>query len=393
MTFDLQTRIENILERGVRENKIPGACVSISRGQKELVYMAYDMADKERKIPMQTDSLFRIFSMTKPVTAVATMMLWEQGVLQLDDPISWYIPSFQKKQVDHNGTLVPANREILIQDLLNMTSGIPYPDCWSLSQKAMGAFYDEINNRWQTEHPVTTQEFASRVGSDVPLLFQPGEKWFYGASADILGAVLERAADKPLDALFREMIFEPLDMQDTDFYIPKEKQSRLAQLYIWDNQKNDLRVEPDPHLGMTDYRKKPAFFSGGAGLVSTLRDYTNFSNMLAGKGQLRKSGVRLISEHTWRYLTSPQLTSTQKKSIDWPQLSGYSYGNLLRVLEEPQVFFTNAPKGEFGWDGWTGPYFCVSPCDDETVMVYLIQVCDGSTSDIMRRLRTAAFGI
>ena len=327
------------------------------------------------------------------VAAVATMQLWESGKLELSDPVSWYIPAFREKLVDVHGELVPAKREICIQDLLNMTSGIPYPDCWSESQKKMGAFYGEIDRRNATDHPVDTQEFARRVGEEVPLLFQPGEKWSYGASADILGAVLEKAADMPLDELYRKQIFQPLGMTDTDFYVPAEKRSRLAQLYQyhWGEDFCGLVIEPDPHLGMTDYRKKPAFFSGGAGLISTMQDYARFANLLAGKGLHRESGVRLIGENTWRYLTTPQLSDAQKTGIDWEQLKGYTYGNLLRVLEDPLVCMTNVPAGEFGWDGWTGPYFCVSP-QDGTVLLYLIQVCGGSTSDIVRKLRAITFG-
>lgn len=182
---------------------------------------------------MQPDTLFRMSSMTKPITAAATMMLWEQGKLELTDPVSWYISTFRNQMVDAAGKLVPAERELILQDLLNMTSGIPYPDCHTLSQKKMGAFYDEINTRLSTDHPVDTQEFAMRVGKDVPLLFQPGTRWSYGASADILGAVLEHISDLPLDELFRKLIFTPLGMKDTDFYVPKEKRPRLAQLYAW----------------------------------------------------------------------------------------------------------------------------------------------------------------
>lgn len=391
MNTELCRRVQSILERGIQEGKIPGACVGIYQNQKELFFDACGVADKETGRAMQTDALFRIFSMTKPVTAVATMMLWEQGILELSDPVWWYIPTFRDKQVDQDGELVPANRDITIQDLLNMTSGIPYPDCWSLSQQKMGEFYGEIDQRLSTEHPVDTQEFAMRVGRDVPLMFQPGTKWAYGASADVLGAVLERAADKPLDALYRDLIFRPLGMTDTDFYVPSEKRSRLAQLYAWDNENGGLKVEPDPHLGMTDYRKKPAFFSGGAGLISSLQDYAQFANMLAGKGFHAASGTRLMGEHTWRYMTTPQLNNTQKTGMNWQQLTGYSYGNLFRVLEDPAACMTNVPAGEFGWDGWTGPYFCVSP-EDQTVLIYLIQVCGGSTSDIVRRLRAATFG-
>lgn len=389
----LHNRTERIVKSGIQEGKIAGACVAVCRDQEEYLCEAYGMADLERKLPMQENAIFRMFSLTKPVTAVMTMQLWEAGFLELSEPVSWYIPSFREKMVDKDGELVPAEREILIQDLLNMTSGIPYPDQYSLSQKKMGELYGEIDRRNDTDHPIDTQELARRIGEEVPLLFQPGAKWAYGASADVLGAVLEKAADMPLDELYRENIFKPLGMTDTDFYVPEEKRGRLAQLYnyCWKDGKGELVIEPDPHLGMTDYRKKPAFFSGGAGLVSTVRDYMQFANMLAGKGFHRESGMRLIGENTWRYLTTPQLNAAQKEGIDWPQLKGYTYGNLLRVLEEPQACMTNVPAGEFGWDGWTGPYFCVSP-QDGTVLLYLVQTCGGSTSDIVRKLRTATFG-
>ena len=392
MNTILHERVQAIVERGMADGIITGACVGVYQQQQTLLCQAYGMADRERQLPMEKNALFRIFSMTKPVTAVMTMMLWEEGKLELSNPIWWYLPTFRNKLVEQqDGTPVPANRDITIQDLLNMTSGIPYPDCQTAAQQKMGEFYGEIDRRLSTERPVDTQEFARYVGKEVPLLFQPGTKWSYGASADILGAVLERVADMPLDELFRKRIFSPLGMGDTDFYVPAEKRSRLAQLYAWDDASGALKVEPDPHLGMTDYRKKPAFFSGGAGLISTLDDYAQFANMLAGKGLHAGSGVRLIGEHTWRYLTTPQLDDAQKLGMDWQQLKGYSYGNLLRVLENPLVCMTNVPAGEFGWDGWTGPYFCVSP-KDGTVLLYLIQVCGGSTSDIVRHLRTATFG-
>lgn len=365
--------------------------MGISKKQKHLLMEAYGERDSEQRLPMQQDTLFRAFSLTKPVTAVVTMMLWEEGKLDLGDPLWWYIPAFRHKLVDNGGTLEAAQRDIVLQDLLNMTSGIPYPDCHCMSQRKMAAFYEEIDARLSTQKPVDTQEFARRIGEDVPLLFQPGTRWAYGASADILGAVLERIADMPLDALFRQKVFAPLGMTDTDFYIPAQKRERLAQLYAWSSEKNGLEIEPDPHLGMTDYREKPAFFSAGAGLVTTLKDYMQFADMLAGKGVHKASGECLLGAYTWQYLTTPQLNQSQKKGIDWPQLKGYTYGNLLRILEDPAVCMTNVPKGEFGWDGWTGPYVCISP-QDETVLLYMVQVCGGSTSGIVRRLRTTTYG-
>ncbi len=383
----MSAQIDQIISHAIGQGKITGACVGVSQMQAQLHYAAYGLADLEKRQSMTTDALFRMFSLTKPVTAVATMILWEQGKLELSDPVHWYFPSFQNKTVMQDKVAVPAKRDILIQDLLNMTSGIPYPgDC-----PEMNEFYEEINQRLKPRKtPVTTQEFAERVGRDVPLLFQPGESWGYGASADILGAILEKVANMPLDELYRKLIFDPLDMADTDFYVPAKKRARLAQLYTHD--KNGFNIEPDPHLGMTNYRKRPAFFSAGAGLISTLHDYMHFANMLAGKGLCTASGVRLIGEGTWRYLTTPQLNSQQKKAMNWPQLTGYSYGNLLRVLENPQACMTNVPAGEFGWDGWTGPYVCIEP-KRQTVFLYLIQVCGGSTSDVVRRLRNTIYGM
>lgn len=387
----LETRIAQIISHGIRSGEIPGACVGVGQKQERLLWKAYGERDKEQHLPMEMDTLFRAFSLTKPVTAVVTMQLWEQGKLDLRDPVWWYLPSFREKWVDEGGTLVPAKREIWIQDLLNMTSGIPYPDCNNLAQRTMATLYDAIHDRLATAHPMDTQEYAHRVGEEVPLLFQPGARWSYGASADILGAVLERVCDMPLGELFRKRVFEPLGMVDTDFYIPSAKRYRLAQLYAWDGTKNRLVVEPDPHLGMTDYRARPAFFSAGAGLVTTPADYMQFADMLAGRGLHRASGTRLMGENTWRYLTTPQLTAVQKQGIDWPQLVGYTYGNLLRILDDPVAGMTNVPVGEFGWDGWTGPYVCISP-SDESVLLYMIQVCGGSTSGLVRRLRAAVYG-
>lgn len=390
MLKTMKERVLSILERGRKEEKIPGACVGVWRAGREILSVSCGLADVEKGIPMQKDALFRLFSMTKPVTSLAAMMLWEQGLLQLDDEVSKYIPSFQKMQVAQNGVLVPARREILVQDLLNMTAGIANEGTNSVSQLRIGQIYAAREKRADTENPMTTQEFATLVG-EAPLLFQPGEKWFYGAAADVLGAVLEQAADMPLDTLFREMIFSPLGMTDTDFFIPPEKYPRLAQQYKRDAQGHLCPTEV-AHLGVSDYRKKPAFLSAGAGLVTTMADYAKFANCLAGRGTHRAGNVRLLGEHTWRYMTAAKLTPSQRSTMDWPQLRGYSYGNLLRVLDDPAARFTNAPKGEFGWDAWTGSYLSVSPLEDETVLLYFIQVLDGSSSDVVWRLRAAAFG-
>lgn len=386
----MQAEITRIVENGVEYSMLPGACVGVYQSGKPLYEAAIGKADRERDLPMKKDTLFRMFSMTKPVTATAVMQLWEHGKLNLCNPLSWYFPEYKNMLVDTGNGLVPAEREITIQDLLNMTSGIPYPDCWSESQKQMAQFYDEINERLGSDKPVSTEEFCRRAGG-VPLMFQPGEKWAYGASADILGGVVEAVSGMSFDEYLRENIFQPLGMEDTDFYVPEEKRSRFAQLYTWDNENGGIRVEPDPHLGMNDYLTKPAFISGGAGLISTLSDYAAFANTLACGGRNPGLGVRLIGERTWKYMQSPQLTPKQKESVEWESLIGHSYGNLMRVLESPNDFCTNAPAGEFGWDGWTGTYMTVCP-EHELAIVYLIQNCGAGISDIIRKIRTIAYG-
>lgn len=386
----MRTDVIEAIERGIADKKLAGACVGVYCAGKPLFEAAVGKADCEKGISMKRDALFRMFSMTKPVTAAAVMQLWERGRLDLTDPLCWYIPEFSNMMVAQGDQLVPAERDILLKDLLNMTSGIPYPDIWNESQKCAAKIYDEINERLGTDRPVSTMEFCRMMGS-VPLMFQPGAQWAYGASADILGGVIEKAADMPFDEYLRKNIFDPLGMNDTGFWVPEEKRDRFAQLYTWDNENGGIRVEPDPHLGMNDYLTKPAFISGGAGLVSTLSDYAAFANVLANGGVHPEKGVRLMGERTWRYMQSPQLTQEQQASVQWDSLIGHSYGNLMRVLTEPNAFVTNAPAGEFGWDGWTGTYMTVCP-ELKLSIVYLIQNCGAGVSDVIRKIRAIVYG-
>ncbi len=386
----MERNITAAIEKGISESKLAGACVGVYYEGKALFEKAIGNSDRENGKPMKKDTLFRMFSMTKPVTSAAVMQLWERGLIDLIDPLRWYIPEFGDMMVSVGEELIPANRDILIKDLLNMTSGIPYPDCWCESQKQAAKVYDEINDRLATDSPMSTMEFCRKMGG-VPLMFQPGAEWAYGASADILGGVIEQVCDMPFDEYLRKNIFEPLEMNDTDFWVPEEKRDRFAQLYTWDNENGGIRTEPDPHLGMNDYLTKPAFISGGAGLVSTLSDYASFANVLANGGVNHEKGVRLMGEATWRYMRSSQLTPEQQATVQWDSLMGHSYGNLMRVLTDPNAFATNAPAGEFGWDGWTGTYMTVCP-EKKLSIVYLIQNCGAGVSDIIRRIRTIAYG-
>lgn len=387
----LHARVDALLEGGIRDGIIPGACVGIYRAGETLLEKSYGFSDKEHQKKLEKNALFRIFSMTKPVTAMAMMILLEQGKVSMTDSVDWYLPEFQDKLVAVGDKLVPQERPITVQDLLTMTSGLPYPGGDTLSHKAMDLIFDELQDGFLKGNQMSTRAFSEKIGKEVPLLFQPGERWEYGVSADILGALLEVLCQKNLDEVFQDLIFRPLEMEETGFWIPEQEYDRLADLYTFHAEDWKLYEEADPHLGMTDYKKKPGFLSGGAGLISTLSDYAKFTDVLAGQGTGIKSGVRLIGKKTFEFMRTAQLTQEQKISYNWPELKGYSYGSLVRVLEDPVSACTLAPKGEFGWDGWTGPYFCISP-EDETVILYLIQVCGGSKSDIVKRLRNIVYG-
>ncbi len=382
--------ITRVMENGIKYSKLVGGCIGVYIEGKPVFENAFGMSDREKNIPMTEDTLFRMFSMTKPVTALAAMQLWERGIIDPTDPLHWYYPEYSKMEALEDGKLVPAKRDILIKDLLNMTSGIPYPDIRNESQRRAGEVYGEINSRLSTDSPMSTAEFCRKMGN-VPLMFQPGAEWAYGASADILGGVIEKAADMPLDEYYKKYIFEPLGMADTDFWVSPEKRDRFAQLYIWDSENGGLKIEPDPHLGMNDYLTKPALISGGAGLISTLSDYAAFANTLANGGENPELGVRLIGKNTWKYMRTPQLNAEQQKTVLWDSLVGYSYGNLVRVLVNPNDYATNAPAGEFGWDGWTGTYMTVCP-EEKLSMVYLIQNCGAGINDVVRRLRNIVYG-
>ncbi len=386
----LTADLVDVIENGIKDSKLTGAVLGVYIEGKPVFEQAIGLSDREKGIPMTKDTIFRMFSMTKPVTAMAAMQLWERGKLDLTDPLFWYFPEYKDMQALEGEKLAAANRHILIKDLLNMTSGIPYPDMWNQSQKSAALVYDEINSRLAGTNPMSTQEFCSKLGS-VPLMFQPGERWDYGASADILGGVIEKASDMPLDEYYKKYIFQPLEMKDTDFWVCAEKRNRFAQLYAWDNEKGGLRIEPAPHLGMNDYLTKPAFISGGAGLVSTVSDYAAFANVLANGGTHPQTGVRLIGENTWNYMRTPQLTESQQQTVLWDSLKGHSYGNLMRVLISHNEYVTNAPSGEFGWDGWTGTYMTVCP-EKKLSIVYLIQNCGAGINDVVRKVRNIVYG-
>lgn len=353
-----------------------GAAVSVIHKGKEVFRNEYGMADREKNIPMEKDSIFRCYSMTKPVTSVAVMTLVEAGKLSLTDAVSIYLPGFRDQKVLTEDGLVPVNREVTIQDLMDMTAGVVYPDASFPAGAVMQEMIDEYYRKiFEEDKPTSTYDLANLIGQQ-PLAFQPGTQWNYSFCADVLGAVVEVVSGKSYGEYLRETIFEPLGMVDTDFYVPEEKQNRFCQNYQYMPETETLEPCTWQHLGLSYFHlKKPAFESGGAGLVSTIDDYARFVRMMLGKGTV--DGVRILGRKTVEWMTQNHLDENQIKTLDWEALKGYGYGNLMRVMIDEEHAEMLGSNGEYGWDGWLGSYVCMDPKEDLAI-IYVIQKCGGN---------------
>lgn len=423
------TDMDRLICSEIARDNLAGANLLLLKDGRTLHRASYGMADKEKQIPMTDDTIFRIFSMTKPVICAAAMLLMERGILDLSDPVAHYLPDFHGQQVFLPGSTqtVPASRPVRLSDLLNMTSGLAYPDDCTSAGKAVAALFDEMTAAQDAGVSFSTVQLANRLGQ-IPLAFQPGAHWMYGTSADVLGAVIEVASGMRLSRFLKQELFDPLDMKDTDFYVPDEKKNRFAELYrcsempdegevplktnavnaiqtpakggvvdtlssfsVYQSDKR-MHIAPQPgkNLGMEGYDHAPAFESGGAGLVSTIEDYAHFTTMLLQGGVWQDR--RILGKNTVSFLCSPQLSDAYAPDLNWDSLRGYRYGNLMRHLADPAAGGTNADVGEFGWDGWCGTYFTISP-KSNFIMLYFIQRCDAGCNEITRRLRHIAYSL
>ena len=365
---------------------VPGCDCEIRRDGQTVFRSRHGWADYEKTRPVDGSELYRIYSCTKVVTAVGIMRLVEQGKLGLYDPVEKYLPGFRDPHVCTEDGVKPCDVPVVLKDLLGMTSGMPYGGTATYAELRMGQLWDEVAQGQIEGRETGTVEFADRMGR-MPLEFRPGQKWKYGVSADVMGAVIEVASGKRFGDFLREEIFEPLGMKDTGFSLPSSKKERFTAAY---------RVKPEglerwggAHLCLfPEYDHEPAFQSGGAGLVSTIDDYARFAQMLANGGEL--DGVRILSRRTVRYMASNQLTPAQQDTMLWDSLRGHGYGNFMRVVTQEGAAPSIAARGEFGWDGWLGTYFAVDP-EDGLVMLFMIQRLDSGTIDYTRRFRDIVY--
>lgn len=387
--FDYKETVAKLMLQEINSGQVNGASMLVLHKGREVYFDAFGCADKEAGKPMKRDTIIRLFSMSKPITAAAVMILAERGEIDLRDNISKYLPYFKGQTVwnAERGKAEPVLRENTIWDMLNMTSGIPYPCKEHEPGRQMDVLFRELIERREKGERVSTQDYLKRIAG-IPLCFQPGEKWLYGLSADVLGGVVEAVSGETYGEFLRRELFSPLEMQDTGFFVPKEKKERFAQIYTWEEQAGGLVPFTASHLGEY-YGEDVAFESGGAGLVATIDDYSHFAQMLLQKGEYQ--GKRILGSKTVEFMTKNRLSEAQKVDFNWDSLWGYGYGCLMRVLADQGPAGSNASLGEYGWDGWTGNYVMIDP-QEELILIYFMQKCDTGTTPLVRKLRMATYG-
>lgn len=350
-------RIDNLVRQYIDSGWLKGATAFIARDGKIVYDKAFGMADAENNVPMKTSSIFRIASQTKAITSVAVMMLYEEGKFLLDDPISKYIPAFAHPKVidqynpkDTTYTTIPAKREITIRDLLTHTSGIDYAQIGSEKMKAIYAKAG-IQAGFVSEK-VLLADAINKLGT-LPLVHQPGERFTYSLGVDVLGYLVEKLSGKSLDLFFKEKIFEPLGMNDTYFYLPEPKYSRLVAVYTPDKQQHLVKWDGNTFHGVSaDYPKvKGTYYAGGAGLSSTIKDYATFLQMLLNNGEY--NGHRLLSRRTIEIMTSNQIGDLN--------LEKDKFGLGFRVTTKLGQTVFGETEGSFSWGGFYGTTYWADP--------------------------------
>jgi CubicO group peptidase (beta-lactamase class C family) len=390
-------RIRPALQQEVDQGKLSGTVVMVARKGKLVYADAVGFQDKAESKPMALDSVFRIYSMTKPLVSVAAMMLVEDGKVQLTDPISKFLPAFKGQQVSVartdaefariTYTTVPADREATVQDLLRHTAGLAYGEITVNTpvKTAYGAAGVHLPGvRDYDSRDMTPAEQAERVGK-APLAHQPGRVWEYSLASDILGRVVEAASGKRLGEFLDERLFKPLKMTDTAFWVPVDKMARLAQPLPVD-------VASGQPSKLIDVSAQPKNDSGGAGAVSTARDYLRFAQMMLNGGAL--DGERVLSRTTVALMTSDHLGTHISAPVTPGELGlgtlGYGFGLGFAVRLAPGIAAVPGSQGDYTWAGYAGTYFWVDP-KEELAVVYMSQAPSPIRAHYRRLLRQLVY--
>jgi CubicO group peptidase (beta-lactamase class C family) len=369
MSSDRLARLTASFRKEVDDKKLPGAVMMVTRKGKLAYATAVGVRDPKSTDPMQTDTIFRIYSMTKPMVSVAAMVLVEDGALQLVDPVSKWLPPFKDAKVLTTAGEVTPERPMTVQDLLRHTAGLPYGE---LTQNA--AVKDALAKAGLFKPGVIDFDVRDMTGAEqverlarIPLLYQLGTTWEYSLASDVLGRVVEAASGKRLGDFLSERLFKPLGMNDTAFWVPEAKLGRLAEPF-----------EKDPLAGtairLIDVAKQPGNDSGGAGAVATTGDYLRFAQMLANGGTL--DGQRVLSRTTVKHMTADHLGSSLPLAATPGggvlRASTYTFGLGFAVRPSDGIAPVPGSAGDFNWGGYAGTVFWVDP-KEELVAVFMVQ--------------------
>jgi CubicO group peptidase (beta-lactamase class C family) len=379
---------KNYLDSG----KLPCMATLISRGG-EVAHESYIGAtEMGGSRPIGPETIFRIYSMTKPVTTLAIMMLFEEGKLRLEHPVSRYIPEYKTVKVWDGGTrdapkLKDPDREMTILDLITHTSGLTYG---FLMQDETDAIY----RREKVGHPKQTLQEMARQMAGLPLAFSPGTEWRYSHSIDVLGAIVEIITGQELDAFFRERIFGPLQMNDTDFWVPEDKIDRLMACYQKDAKTGETTLADPGGAASRLYAKRPVQLNGGGGLASTVRDYHRFALMLLRGGTL--DGARIISPKTWEFMRQNHLPGGQtmrgmgRSAFTEVMAEGVGFGIGGSVVTD--IVQTRQPgsDGTFSWGGLASTFFWIDP-EEELIAVQATQLMPSSTYPMRLQLQQLVY--
>ncbi len=384
--------IQAFVKSYVDDGKLPGYLCLVSRYGEEAHFVSYGKRDVERGTPISRDTVFRIYSMSKPITSVALMMLYEKGAFQLDDPVAKYIPAWRDLKVFAGGDeksyqLSAPARPMNVKDLLTHCSGLTYG--------------------FLGTHPVDAMYRTAKIGGGapgatlagmvddlarIPLQFSPGTQWNYSVSTDVLGYLVQVLADQDFDEFVAEKITRPLGMDDTGFFVAPKNHDRFAACYDRVAATNSLKLQDDPKK--SPYLSRPTFLSGGGGMVSTIDDYHTFTRMLLGKGAA--NDVRILGRKTVEYMTLNHLPGNKDlAAMGQPIFSetpydGIGFGLGFSVILDPATANVLDSPGEFAWGGAASTYFWIDPVE-ELIVIFMTQLLPSSSYPIRRQLKALVY--
>ena len=381
-------RIDDLVMEYVNKKWVAGAAAIVVKDGKIVYYKGIGYDDVEARTPMKRDAIFRIASQTKAITSVGVMMLYEEGKILLDDPISQYIPEFKNPKVldqfnqkDSSYTTKPAKREITIRDLLTHTSGIGYAQ---IGSPEMNAIYAKAGIVGGIGVDKIVLAGKMKLLGSMPLFNQPGEQWTYGLNDDLLGYLIEVVSGMSFDTYLKKNIFDPLGMKDTYFYLPKEKYARLATLYTEDSTQHIVKSPEHSYINGDFYRDYPntpgTYFSGGGGLSSTAYDYAIFMQMMLNGGEF--NGHRILSRNSVRMMTMNQIGDLS--------LGNDKFGLGFGIVTERGSAESPAPAGTYSWGGMFSSSYWIDPKDRIVAQLFL-QLYPNSHGDIHQKFKVLVY--